>query len=121
MVKYKINHIYKAQLTVKNKPPYVGGATFIGRSNKTFVFEKQGEEYTEVFTGASFNEAVEDISQAHKEGVLINPTLVSDSAFKKLSRKNGEATEIDMIPVYHGLNNKVNNREKKLIKVRPAA
>ncbi len=117
MVKYKINQIYKAQLTVKNKPPYVGGTTFIGRSNKTFVFEKQGKIYTEVFTRESFNKTVEDISQAQEEGVLINPTPVSDSAFKKLPRENGEATAYDMISVYHGLN----NNEKKLIKVRQVA
>ncbi len=117
MVKYKINRLYKAHLTVQENPAYAPNSSFIKKSDTIFIFEKNGDVYTEVFTEERFDEAVRDIADAKRPRILINPIPIGEEAFKKAQRKDGEVLQLQVVPAY----NSINDKGKKLVKTRKAA
>ena len=117
MVKYKVNQLYSAKLTKLSHPEYAQEESFITKSEKTFVFEKNGDIYKEVFTETPFKETVEDISSAHSNMILIRPKKLKITEFKKADRSSGEVSQLQIVPVY----NRINEKGKKLVKARIAA
>lgn len=116
MVKYKVNQLYSAKLTKISHPEYAEDTSFITKSDETFVFEKNGNIYKEVFTETSFIDTVEDISSTHSAMVLIRPRKLKATEFKKADRKSGEVSQLQIVPVY----NRINEQGKKLVKARAA-
>lgn len=116
MVKYKVNQLYSAKLTKLSHPDYAKNIDFIGKSEKTFVFEKNGDRYREVFSEIEFSDVVDNVSSATTEMVLISPKKLKVTEFKKADRSS-EVSQLQIVPVY----NRINEQGKKLVKARIAA
>jgi hypothetical protein len=117
MVKYNIDNLYKAKITKKGSPDFALSTNFISKSEHEFIFSKEGDTYTEVFTQTPFNEIVEDIATAKSDMVLISPQKLRITYFKKDQRENKEVSLKHIIPVYRT----INEPKRKLIKSRKVA
>ncbi len=116
MVKYDINRLYEAKLTIRKQLEYAPGASFISKSEEKFIFVKDNDKFIEVFTEEEFHQTVKNVSLAKTTGILITPKKLPQNSFKKYQRKQGKVSQLEIVPVY----TRINTETKKLIKARAA-